>query len=74
MKLLEISCKLLNSIIKPYINCSHRVRSTNEALLKISNTKIEKKTDILASLDVTSLFTNVPIKKTIDIIADKIYN
>ena len=44
--------------------------STYKALLKISNIKINN-TDILAYLDVTSLFTNVFIKEGIDIIAKK---
>ena len=63
----------LNSIIRPYLNNSFIVKSNNESLCKLSNLKLGD-TDVFASLDVESLFTNVPVLETIDIIINNIYH
>jgi len=63
--------KELNSIISPYIPKRFSITSTLE-FLKLLPTNA---TDgcIMASLDVESLFTNVPVSRTIDIIIDNVY-
>ena len=63
----------LNSIIRPYLNNSFMVKSNNESLCKLSNLKLGD-TDVFASLDVESLFTNVPVLETIDIIINSVYH
>ena len=42
-------------------------------ILKNFQKNLEKETDIAVGFDVTSLFTNVPLKETIFIIADYLY-
>ena len=63
--------KTLNRIITPFIPAQYMSKSTNDFvdLLHSSNTQ-----GMIASLDVESLFTNVPIDKTIDIILEHAYN
>ena len=63
----------LNDTIRPYINSENMVNSSNELLLRLSNMKIEENQQLL-SLDVESLFINVPVHTTIDIIIDRAYN
>ena len=63
--------KTLNNIITPYIPGAYMLESTNQFIdLLNSNECI----GITASLDVESLFTNVPIDDTIDIIIQHVYN
>ena len=63
--------KALNSILTPYIPAQYMLKSTDDFidLLRSQNCK-----RIIASLDVESLFTNVPIDSTIDIIIKHAYN
>ena len=63
--------KTLNKIISPFIPNQFTVKSSNDFLdlLKSSNCS-----GIIGSLDVESLFTNVPIDKTIEIILKHVYN
>ena len=63
--------KTLNSIITPYMPSKYSLKSTNEFIDLIHS---NQNTGILASLDVVSLFTNVPIDTTIDIILKHVYN
>ena len=49
------------------------LNSTSSFLSKLKEF-LFKPSDILISFDVVSLFTNVPLKQTIDIIADVVYN
>lgn len=51
--------KYLNEIIRPYLNTNFIIKSSTEALLKIADIKINN--EIVTSLDVESLFTNVPV-------------
>ena len=62
--------KTLNALISPYIPTTHSIRSA-EDLVDILKTNRPK--GVLASLDVTSLFTNVPVERTITIILDYVY-
>ena len=63
----------LNEIIKPYIDQSYMLKSTDEFLLAIENLKLNANQSIV-SLDVESLFSNVPVEPTIDIILARAYN
>ena len=51
--------------------CKYPLKSTNEIIDILKSNKCD---GILASLDVESLFTNVPIEETIKIISTCIYN
>lgn len=63
--------KELNKIIEPYVPSKYILKSTDDLLdiLQINQPK-----GILSSLDVESLYTNVPIDTTIDIILQNVYN
>ena len=63
----------LNNIIRPYIESKYILRSTDEFLACFGNTKLLNG-QVLCSLDVESLFTNVPVAATIDIIIKRAYN
>ena len=63
--------KTLNSIISPYMPSKFSLKSTNEFIDLIQS---HQGTGTLASLDVVSLFTNVPIDTTIDIIIKYVYS
>ena len=64
------TAKQLNSLISEYIPAKYQLNSTDEFLhiLRALNPA-----GVLTSLDVESLFTNVPIRETIDIICNCIY-
>ena len=62
--------KYLDKIIKPHINSDYMLSSTSNFLDKIKAFCF-KSNDILISFDIVSLFTNVPLSETINIIADK---
>ena len=66
--------KELNNIIKLYIPKTYSINSTKEfiAILTGHNNKIPSE-KLLASLDVQSLFTNVPLDEAIDITLNYIY-
>ena len=57
----------INSIIQPYINTTYVLRSSDELLLQIKDLSV-RPGEQLVSLEVESLFTNVPVKETINII------
>ena len=63
--------KRLNEIITPYIPSKYMIKSTHEFIEIVR--EFEGK-GTLASLDVESLFTNVPVQQTINIILDVMYN
>ncbi len=65
--------KYLDKLIKPFIPSTHMLNSTISFLDSIKNFVFSSK-DKLVSYDVVSLFTNVPLKDTIDIICDTIYD
>ncbi|XP_043202155.1 uncharacterized protein LOC122370546 isoform X1 [Amphibalanus amphitrite] len=64
--------KRLNQLLKPYIPAKFCINSADE-FLDILRAKQPEAGGILASIDVESLFTNVPINETIDIILDEVY-
>ena len=63
--------KSLNKIISPYIPNQYTIKSTENFLDILHNSE---SSGIIASLDVESLFTNVPVDKTIDIIINNVYS
>ena len=62
--------KRLNLLLKPFIPGKYLINSVDEF---IDILRAKKPVGILASIDVESLFTNVPIKETIEIILDEVY-
>ena len=66
----EIS-KRLNKLICKYIPKNYTVKSTYEFISLLKD--VDKPSNI-ASLDVESLFTNVPVHRTVDIILENVYN
>ena len=63
--------KTLNELIRPFIPSKYSIKSTAEF---VDTLKINNPHGVLASLDVESLFTNVPVDRTIAIILDYVYN
>ena len=63
--------KLLNNIITPYTPNQFSLKSSDEFLDLLHS---HPNQGIIASLDVESLFTNVPILETINIIISRVYN
>ena len=63
--------KDLNNIITPFMPTNYSLRSTNDFIDILQTTRPQ---GIIASLDVESLFTNVPIDSTINIILQHVYN
>ena len=62
--------KTINEIISPYIPNEYLLRSSND-FVDLLQSNIPQ--GIIASLDVESLFTNVPIDETIEIILKNVY-
>ena len=62
--------KRLNDLLQQYLPNGHSLRSVDE-FIDILRTR--QPNGILASIDVESLFTNVPIEATIQIILDNVY-
>ena len=62
--------KQLNTLLTPYIPTKYRVQSSSEFLQIVRSATPE---GTIASLDVESLFTNVPVEETINMICDRIY-
>lgn len=63
--------KEINEIIKTYIPNNYCVNSTHEFVNLIKSAPSD---NIMASLDIVSLFTNVPVNETIEIILNCVYN
>ena len=62
--------KQLNSLVTPYVPTANTLKSTDDFITVLRCTQPQ---GILASLDVESLFTNVPIDETVDIILKYVY-
>ena len=65
--------KFLDSIIKPDRPGTYMIDSSNELIEKLQQFNVNQKHH-LVSFDVTSFFTNVPLRETIVILAEKIYS
>lgn len=64
------TAKQLDNIIKPYIPKKYSIKSRDEFIEILHNSN---NAGLVASLDVTSLFTNVPVEDTINIILKNVY-
>ncbi|XP_068224640.1 uncharacterized protein [Palaemon carinicauda] len=62
--------KKLNTILTPYVPDRHCVASSAEFLERTKDVHGE---GVIVSMDVESLFINVPVDETIDLIADRVY-
>ena len=65
--------KYLDSLIKPNLPQSFMLNSTSDFLQKLNKFQIQPG-DKMISFDVCSLFTNIPLLETIQIIADYLYS
>ena len=65
--------KFLDNIIKPYIPNQKMLNSTKNFLDKLDEFDVQPG-DKMVSFDVVSLFTNVPLIYTINLIADYVYS
>ena len=65
--------KFMNSLIKPLVPNKYMLNSTDDFLMKLNNSNISSN-DKLVSFDVVSLFTNIPLNETINIIADYVFS
>ena len=65
--------KWLDSYIKPNIPRKYSVASTDEFLNGL-NDAIYDPSDKMVSFDVTSLYTNIPLTETINLIVDRLYS
>ena len=63
----------LNNLIRPYINKNNMIQSSNELLVHLQHRTVDNE-QVMCSLDVESLFTNVPVDTTINIIAQSVYH
>ena len=64
--------KLLDVIIKPYIPHTYRLKSNKQFLDRINNFQFDTNQK-LVSFDVSSLFTNLSLEETIQLITKSIY-
>ena len=63
--------KTLNEILTPYVPTTYSLRSSAEF---VDLLKTSKRQGLLASLDATNLFTNVPVERTIQILINYAYH
>ena len=64
--------KYLAKLLSPLVNSEYTVTSTRDFIEKIKNVKVPDGHQLIPC-DVKSLFTNVPLQKTIGIILKRIY-
>ena len=65
--------KFMDSLIKPLVPNKCMLRPTDGFLMKLNNSNISSD-DKLVSFDVVSLFTNILLNETINIIADYVFS
>ena len=65
--------KWLDDYIKPNIPTTYSVASTDEFLENLRKSVFDPQ-DKIVSFDVVSLFTNIPLAETIDIVVDTLYS
>ena len=69
--------KYLTKLLNPLTQNEHVLKDSFEAARRIRNGVTEQMYEegyVLVSFDVKSLFTNVPLSKTLDVILDRVYN
>ena len=67
------TAKYLSKLLSPLAKSKYTIENTRDFVTRIRNMKIPEGYKMI-SFDVVSLFTNVPVKETIDIIIRKVYN
>ena len=65
--------KFLDSVIKPSIPDKYMLSFTNHFIEKLKQVEVQSH-EILVSFDVVSLFTNVPLEETTQIIANYLFD
>lgn len=65
--------KWLDKYIKPNIPCQHSVASTDEFLSNLKQSVFDSG-DKIVSFDVVSLYTNIPLAETIELVVDRLYS
>ena len=65
--------KYLDQLIKPHIPDKYLLRSTDDFIERLKQFSINSH-NIVVSFDVVSLFTNVPLDETIELIIDRLYS
>ena len=63
--------KYLDKLIRPYMSNKYSVSSTYDLIDKMNKLSVSNHT-YMVSYDITSLFTNVPVQETIDIICNTV--
>ena len=63
--------KRLNDLLQPYVPTGYSIKSVDEF---VDILRTNSPSGMLASIDVESLFTNVPVLETIKIILDRVYD
>ena len=68
--------KYLSSVLYPLTQNDFTVKDSFEAAKRVNSipTDLFEEEYVYVSFDVESLFTNVPLDKTVDIIIDRVYN
>ena len=69
--------KYLTKLLNPLTQNDHVLKDSFEAARRIRNGVTEQMYEegyVFVSFDVKSLFTNVPLSKTLDVILDRVYN
>ena len=69
--------KCITKLLNPLTKSEYSLKDTfdaAESIKKIPKELIRNEEYTLISLDVVSLFTNVPLRKTVKIILDRVYN
>ena len=68
--------KFLSSLLNPLTQNDFTVKDSFDAATRIKDipTELFEEEYVYVSFDVESLFTNVPLKETVDIILDRVYN
>ena len=64
--------KYLAKLLAPLTKSKYTINSTDDFISFTRNLKLDEEYDMV-SFDVSSLFTNVPLEYTIDLILDKVY-
>ena len=64
--------KFLDNFIKPHIPDRYLLKSTDHFMEKLKQFQFSKN-QVMVNFDVVSLFTNVPLSETVELIADRIY-
>ena len=62
--------KFLNVIIRPFIPQTYRLKSNKQFLDRINNFQFDANQKLIISFDASSLFINVPLEETIQLIAE----